>query len=121
MATSRVVVTWLVLLVFNMFVPAASLVCYSCYDCKTFEAVSQSKECGPEENHCIKKITLTGDVNRLCATEEQCNSGTLDRNALNSTCCAVDRCNSATKFGGTLHQSATMSIVALAIMARTWD
>eukprot|EP00088_Acartia_fossae_P011685 TRINITY_DN15951_c0_g1_i1.p1 TRINITY_DN15951_c0_g1~~TRINITY_DN15951_c0_g1_i1.p1 ORF type:complete len:115 (+),score=24.67 TRINITY_DN15951_c0_g1_i1:205-549(+) len=91
MTMTTLLPAWLLLLVL-LSSPAAPLSCYSCYDCITYEVASQLKECKPEEKLCIKIEKLTGGVDRLCATEQQCNAGTPERNA---TCCSQDGCNSA--------------------------
>jgi len=99
--------------------PAASLECYSCYNCKQFEAAIQTKTCEPEQDRCIKKDLVTGDVNRSCTTKEKCNSGK-DSNAKSFTCCSEDRCNSANQVGW---QSSMMlaCLVAYVTTNLTWD
>ena len=89
--------------------------CYICYNCKTFEAASQARQCDePDEQFCwvriiiltiaaadqyfmlVKKEELeTGEVNRLCATQEKCDSA--PSNTV-STCCSGDRCNTSSTY-----------------------
>ena len=89
--------------------------CYICYNCKTFEPASQARQCdGPDEQFCwvgIRILTIaaadqyfmlvqkeeleTGEVNRLCATQEKCDSAT---SSPLSTCCSGDRCNTSSTY-----------------------
>merc|ERR1719317_805620 len=70
--------------------------CYICYNCKTFEPASQARQCdGPDEQFCWKEELETGEVNRLCATQEKCDSAT---SSSLSTCCSGDRCNTSSTY-----------------------
>lgn len=69
--------------------PVLPITCYNCYNCITFESL-QSRQCAADEKYCLKELLETGQVNRLCATEQKCN--TVAGNDKYS-CCTSDRCN----------------------------
>merc|ERR1740128_1533137 len=49
-------------------------------------------DCAPQEKYCVKVELLTGEVNRLCATEEKCKQDVKEPTA---NCCTEDKCNSS--------------------------
>jgi len=79
-------------LVYLMSDTVSSLSCYSCYNCNLFEPASQARDCAPQEKYCVKVELLTGEVNRLCATEEKCKQDVKEPTA---NCCTEDKCNSS--------------------------
>ncbi|XP_023322735.1 uncharacterized protein LOC111697089 [Eurytemora carolleeae] len=85
----------LLLLLLGVVGKSSSLTCYYCYNCLVFEPASQAKACSPLETKCIKIDLPTGNVNRLCATEETCDKGTGDKNSADMSCCSTDNCNFA--------------------------
>ena len=85
--------------------------CFICYNCLNYEAASQAKTCDePEEQFCWVKFIIisclptllffkkeeleTGEVNRLCATQDKCDSATSNPH---TSCCPEDKCNSSSQ------------------------
>eukprot|EP00090_Calanus_glacialis_P001219 TRINITY_DN10847_c0_g1_i2.p1 TRINITY_DN10847_c0_g1~~TRINITY_DN10847_c0_g1_i2.p1 ORF type:complete len:134 (-),score=41.47 TRINITY_DN10847_c0_g1_i2:65-466(-) len=75
--------------------PSPPRTCFICYNCLNYEAASQAKQCDePEEQFCWKEELETGEVNRLCATQDKCDSATSNPH---TSCCPEDKCNSSSQ------------------------
>ena len=133
----RITVIFLSSILIHMSLPSSPLpppmTCYICYNCKTFEAASQARQCDePGEQFCwviifimtitathtyfvlVKKEELeTGEVNRLCATKEKCDSAI---SSTTSTCCSGDRCNTSSTYSSLPNMMWGMVMLVLRVL-----
>merc|ERR1712021_91991 len=71
--------------------------CFVCYSCSRAET-SQSILCqGEGENQCMKVHVITGQVDRRCSTELECQSEKNSTVNTNVLCCNTDNCNHGVK------------------------
>ncbi|XP_076040074.1 uncharacterized protein LOC143024785 [Oratosquilla oratoria] len=82
---------------------AEAMKCYTCNNCIKYE-LSQSQTCKAEDEVCMKLDMESGQVQRMCGTEEMChNSEKLRTQYLGVSCCSEDNCNAAASLTPATH------------------
>ena len=76
-------------LVLQLVAPAASLSCYSCYNCLIYEEASQAKTCQPQETRCIvsrlDKQLSSNKLFNLYQLDTKCIESRLDKQLYSNT------------------------------------